>query len=361
MKFQKSTIDDQDFRTLADLLPDFIGRYDLEGRVRYLNKQLRLALSVTMEQAEGRLNNELWPDGRFELYSKKLLQCATSGNPDYLDLTVPDFNGRLEYHHIRFVAERDSNNEIVGVIAFGRDMTERILLEQKLTSSTRLAGLGQMAGGVAHEINTPLGVISLLSEQLLGQEEDGTLEPSDLKDSLITITATVDRIAKIIDGLKLFSRDASQDSVSKLSISQVIENALSLCSEKLKSKKIDLQLDMATQPLFFKGREIEISQVIYNLINNAYDAVENTKNPCIKIKSKDLGSHIELSVWDNGPGIPVDIRSRIMEPFFTTKPIGQGTGIGLSVSKGIIEMHGGELKFDESVPETCFIIKLPRE
>jgi two-component system NtrC family sensor kinase len=162
MKPQISTIDDQDFRTLADLLPDFIARYDLEGRIRYLNKQLRLALDVTMEQAEGKLNHELWPDGRFATYSKKMSECALSGNPDYLDLTVPDINGQIEHHHIRFVAERDSNNNIIGVIAFGRDMTARILLEQKLTANTRLAGLGQMAGGIAHEINTPLGVISLV-------------------------------------------------------------------------------------------------------------------------------------------------------------------------------------------------------
>lgn len=358
MKEKTGTIDDQDFRTLADLLPDFIGRYDSEGRIRYLNKQLRLALGVTMEQAEGFLNTELWPDGRYEVYTKKITQCAASGNPDYLDLTVPDFNGQLEYHHIRFVAERNSSNDIVGVIAFGRDMTERILLEQKLTASTRLAGLGQMAGGIAHEINTPLCVISLLSYQLLEQLEDDTLEPVQLKKSLVSISTTVDRIAKIIQGLRVFSRDGSQDAVSELSLAQVAENALALCSEKLKSKKIDLQVELGPHPLFFMGREVEISQVIFNLLSNAHDATEATLNPWIKVESKDLGNMIELSVSDNGHGVPSDIRSRIMEPFFTTKPIGQGTGLGLSVSKGVVEMHKGQLKLDESAENTRFVMTL---
>ena len=360
MEYQKSTIDDQDFRTLADLLPDFIGRYDLQCRIRYLNKQLRQALGVTMEQADGRTNHDLWPDGRFDDYNKKLAQCMASGQPDYLDLTVPDFNGRLEYHHIRFVVERNLKDDIVGVIAFGRDMTERILLEQKLTASTRLAGLGQMAGGIAHEINTPLGMISILSQQLSDYHDEGTLDPSYLKKSLSSISSAVDRIAKIIQGLRVFSRDGSQDAFLKLSVSQVVDNALALCSEKLTSQKIDLQLDMGPAPLFFSGREVEISQVIFNLVNNAYDALENTPNPWIKVESKDLGDLIQLSICDNGPGVPPEIRRRIMEPFFTTKPIGQGTGIGLSVSKGILEMHGGQLNLDESAPKTHFVITLPK-
>lgn len=360
MTLKKSIIDDQDFRTLADSLPDFIGRYDLTGRILYMNKQLRQALGVTMEQAAGLRNRELWPDGRFDIYTNKLAQCAATGKPDHLDLTVPDFNGRLEYHHIRFVAERNAQNDIVGVIAFGRDMTERILLEQKLTSSSRLAGLGQMAGGVAHEINTPLAVISLLSQQLLEQCEKGTVEPEKVKKSLTAINTTVDRISKIIQGLRLFSRDGSQDSFVKLSVNQVIESSLSLCSEKFKSEKIQLQFDMATEPLYFKGKEVEISQVFFNLLNNAYDAVENMKDPWIKIETKDLGSHIQLSISDSGPRIPEDIRNRIMEPFFTTKPIGQGTGIGLSVSKGIVEMHGGQLKLDDAVEKTCFVMTLPK-
>jgi len=106
------------------------------------------------------------------------------------------------------------------------------------------------------------------------------------------------------------------------------------------------------------GREVEISQVIFNLLNNAYDAIEATQNPCIKVESKDLGDMIELSVWDNGHGVAADIRTRIMEPFFTTKPIGQGTGLGLSVSKGIVEMHKGKLALDESAEKTRFVMTL---
>lgn len=360
MEFQKGQIDDQDFRTLADLLPDFIGRYDSEGRMRYLNKQLRQALGVTMEQALGRQNIEVWPDGRFDVYSKKIMDCLASGQPDYLDLTAPEVNGRVEHHHIRFVAERNSNDEIIGVIAFGRDMTDRILLEQKLTSSTRLAGLGQMAGGIAHEINTPLGVITMLSEMLLQQIETGTIAAAESKRFLSDINSAAFRIAQIIQGLRNFSKDGGEDAFSNISIASVIENALALCSERLKSKKIDLKTDSPSYPLFFWGREVEMSQVIFNLLTNAFDAVENMANPLIHIEIKDMEPNIQVCVRDNGTGVAEEIKSRIFEPFFTTKPIGKGTGIGLSVSKGIVEMHKGDLRLNRSVANTCFVVTLPK-
>lgn len=360
MEFQKGQIDDQDFRTLADLLPDFIGRYDSEGRIRYLNKQLRQALDVTMEQVLGRRNIEVWPDGRFDVYSRKILDCVASGQPDYLDLTAPEVNGRVEHHHIRIVAERNSSDEIIGAIAFGRDMTDRILLEQKLTSSTRLAGLGQMAGGIAHEINTPLALITMLSETLLQQHETGTTVPAESKRFLSEINSAAFRIAHIIQGLRSFSKDGGQDAFSKISISQVTEKALALCSERLKSKKIDFKIESPSYPLFFLGREVEMSQVIFNLLTNAYDAVENATQPWIQIEIKDIEPNIQLSVRDNGTGIPEEIKSRLFEPFFTTKPIGQGTGIGLSVSKGIVEMHGGDLRLERSEANTCFVVTLPK-
>src|SRR5690606_5484153 len=103
----------------------------IDGKIIYLNERLRNALKVTLAEAIGKSPSTLWPDGRFSLYEKKIMNCGSTGAPDHLDLKVPDMDGNTtEYHHIRFVAERDSDGNIISVIAFGRDMTQRILLEQ---------------------------------------------------------------------------------------------------------------------------------------------------------------------------------------------------------------------------------------
>ena len=213
-----------------------------------------------------------------------------------------------------------------------------------LVHSSKLSALGEMAGGVAHEINTPLAVISMRIEQLedLAREESEgkKLNKEDVIAITQVITKTVKRISKIITGLKSFARDGSKDSLSKVAVVDLIKDSFSLCSEKFANHGVQLDMKSSSknlEQLFIDCRETEISQVLINLLNNSFDAIEKRSHPWITVFIEEDGDRINISVIDAGEGIPLEIQDKMMQPFFTTKEIGKGTGLGLSISQGIIE------------------------
>lgn len=360
-KNRSKPIDDNEFAILADHLPDFIARYDSQGRILFLNKKLHLALGLPPGPMDLVRTTELFPDGRFDEYEKKILQCAASGNEDSLDMTVPDFNGRMEHHHIRIVAERDYEGQVVGVIAFGRDMTERFLLEQQLTNASRLASLGEMAGGIAHEINNPLAVIKGKCFQILQLQKRGEFSYDGVEKLVRDIETISTRIASVVRGLKSFSREASDDPFVTQSIRAIIEDSLSFCEQKMKNENVTLHRLFAEKAdIQVACRSAQIAQVIVNLLSNSMDALKTNKDAAIWIDIHDSGDSLRISVEDNGPGIPKEFAAKIMQPFFTTKPVGTGTGLGLSISKGIAQAHHGDLELESSERPTRFVLRLPK-
>lgn len=224
--------------------------------------------------------------------------------------------------------------------------------------SEKLSALGEMASGIAHEINNPLTIISTMAMNL--RRPKSTLE-SDLKlnESLNKIISTGGRIAKIISGLHAFSRDSFNDPMIPYSIKKIIDNTLELCHERLKSKNIDLKI-LPFEDLEVDCREVQIAQVIMNLLNNSVDAIERDDEKWIQIDVQDLGDKAVIIISDSGKKIPNAVAEKIMQPFFTTKEIGKGTGLGLSISKGIIENHRGKFYFDRKAQNTTFVIELPK-
>jgi C4-dicarboxylate-specific signal transduction histidine kinase len=229
--------------------------------------------------------------------------------------------------------------------------------EAKLMNSTKMSALGEMAGGIAHEINTPLATIMLLSEQQQRMlADDKNIPPKALK-AFVTITSAASHISRIVQGLRFFSRESSSDPFIKSELSKIIEDTVILCSERFKSR--DIQLTIDSLPCEFFCRPVQIAQVLLNLLNNSFHAVENQKEKIIKISSTVTNHHLEVSVSDSGEAIPSAIREKMFMPFFTTKDIGKGTGLGLSISKGIIENHKGILSLDDSSTMTCFKFQIP--
>lgn len=226
--------------------------------------------------------------------------------------------------------------------------------------SSKMAALGEMAGGVAHEINTPLATLSLSVEILLDAIEKPVLHREALKKSLVTSRRVIERIAKIVRGLRSFSRDGSQDPMISTSAENLIHDTTSLCSEKFKNAAVVFSVSEIPADAMVTCRPTEISQVLLNLLNNSYDAINNLSDKWIHIEVKTTATDVIFSVTDSGPGIPEDIQNKIMQPFFTTKDIGKGTGLGLSISKGIIESHGGKFDLDTSKPNTSFYFQLPK-
>lgn len=231
----------------------------------------------------------------------------------------------------------------------------------QLLNSSKMSALGEMAGGVAHEINTPLAIIKTLSEQLREVVEDEPLDKVLVTDMVGNVEKTADRIAKIVQGLRSFSRGGDQDPFHKVIVCDLIHDTLSFCGERFKSDGTIVTIKDFDKNLFFDGRSNEISQVLLNLLNNANDAISSYKEKWIDISVVEHKEWLEIQVTDCGGGIPADVRDKIFQPFFTTKEIGKGTGLGLSISLGIIQKHNGELKLDTSCQNTRFVIRLPKK
>jgi PAS domain S-box-containing protein len=246
-----------------------------------------------------------------------------------------------------------------------RDITDKIEADQaldsergKLLSASKMATLGEMAAGIAHEVNNPLAIIQGKAWLLKKHIDEDALDKKFFSDHLQAIHDTTVRISKIIHGLKTFARNADQDPFTEASIASILDDTLELCREKFKNHGIQLRVVGRRAPTL-ECRSVQLSQVVLNLLSNSFDAIEGTKNPWVELQIKALPAVLEISVMDSGGGISQPMQEKIMQPFFTTKEVGRGTGLGLSITKGIIETHHGEFFYDTSSVNTRFVIRLP--
>lgn len=230
-----------------------------------------------------------------------------------------------------------------------------------LAQSAKMTALGEMAGGIAHEINTPLSAI-LMNAEMLIDKADAEYNPDQIRKRADAIVKIVARVSKIIMGLKRFSRNADASEKSRVLVQTIVDDTLALCSEKFKSQSVKLEIKLETSDLTVHCVPEHISQVILNFLNNSLYALKDVQvlsNKWISINAIKKEDKIEITVTDAGPGLPENVQAKLMQPFFTTKPTGSGTGLGLSISKGIIEQNGGEMFYDKTCPNTRFVIRLP--
>lgn len=256
-----------------------------------------------------------------------------------------------------------ANAFMVGVLK--NKLTEKIHLEkimrEQVLLSARLSSLGEMASGIAHEINNPLTIIAVRCQNLIRLAQSDNISNVVLVKNLDDINQTVKRMSKIIKGLKTFARDASRDNMEVVFVNEVIESTLAFCQEKFSHADIDLKFDFhKSEKLLIECRPTEISQVLLNLLYNASDAIEGKDLKWIEIKVAQEKNFVKISVIDSGEGIPLSIKNKVMEPFFTTKEPGKGTGLGLSIALGISKAHGGNLYLDQHSKNTCFVLEIQR-
>lgn len=256
-----------------------------------------------------------------------------------------------------FILLSDSRNS---ALKYAEKMHDEADAQRALAiNSAKLASLGEMAGGVAHEINNPLTILKGKARKIRRLVESG--DRASLEAMMLKMDETIDRIVKIVNGMRNVARDGSRDEKEDVLVFQILDDALSICTENFKKSGIDVIVNDYGKDLKMFCRRVEFSQVLINLLNNAFHAIKNSKNPWIKIKIEKRKDVFLFKITDSGLGIAPEIRDKILQPFFTTKKVGEGTGLGLSISKLIIESHGGILRYDEKSANTSFIIELPIE
>ncbi len=258
----------------------------------------------------------------------------------------------------------DEQGRLQEVQAVGRDNTEVRRSQQQLTQSAKMATLGEMATGLAHEINQPLNVMRMAIVNVLKRLSNGDAQIDYLTEKLQRIDSQVQRAARVVDHMRVFGR-RSEVEQQPFNPAQAVEGTLSLLSEGMRGKGVDLRIAPLDVTVQVKGYVDQLEQVLINLMVNARDALLSKREhhhdlqPWISVQIEHDSRHVRIWVEDNGGGIDPRLLERIFEPFFTTKPIGVGTGLGLSVSYGIVENMGGRLSVANSEHGAKFCVELP--
>jgi len=335
---------------ILESLNDGLAVLDRDGRVIRWNRQMEELHGTRHEDAVGRPLAALFEQSLVGL----LLDASSDGAAYYkLPMVTRHDPPRRLLVNVGATPLRDSHADVVGSIVIVEDISSRVQLEEQLQISEKMASIGLLAAGVAHEVNTPLTGISSFTQMLL----EGS-SPDDPKTAVLEkIERQTFRAAKIVNGLLNLARPAQVDS-GPCDVNTVINDVLALLEHQFRNGSIQVRKELATSIPAVQGVEHKLQQVFLNLFLNARDAMP--KGGWLTIVTRAERGVAVIEVADTGSGIPAEQLSRIYDPFFTTKAIGKGTGLGLSITYGIVQEHGGTISCDSQVGQgTRFSIRVP--
>jgi PAS domain S-box-containing protein len=346
---------------ILESLDDGLLVLDLGDRIVWWNKALEQLYGVPRVSAVGRLLRDV-----FDAPVVEAICAARRDTPDGAVLSRIPMSRRGEGAANRSIivnaavvplrAAGDEAATAVGSIVILEDITRRVELEEQLQISEKMASIGLLAAGVAHEVNTPLTGISSFTQMLL----EGA-DPEDPKTRLLEkIERQTFRAAKIVNGLLNLSRPASATAgdLSPVDLNAVINDVLSLLEHQFELQHIKVRRELSSESVTVLGFEHKLQQVFLNLFLNAKDAMPKGGWLSVTTSNRDGKPSVELS--DTGSGIPSEYLARIYDPFFTTKSIGHGTGLGLSISYGIVREHHGSIDCESVVGQgTRFVLEFP--
>jgi PAS domain S-box-containing protein len=328
---------------------------DLEGKVARWNRALESLTGRRREDALRKPLDEIFPESFLEALRGSMVLGDREEIAHIYKLHLPAEAGGGLMVNVSLAPFQVGSGERCGTVLILEDVTARVRLEEQLQHSEKMASIGLLAAGVAHEVNTPLAGISSYTQMLRAE-----VEPGDAKAHLLEkIEKQTFRAAKIINGLLNFSRSGSLE-MESLDINKVLLDVLSLVEHQFEGAKIRIRKELAPSLPSVRGNENRLQQVFFNLVLNARDAMPS--GGWLTLATSADEDTVVVEVGDTGHGIKREDIKRIYDPFFTTKGIGRGTGLGLSVSYGILQEHGGAI-FVESSPGkgTTFQVALPSD
>ncbi len=353
LRAERALLDSREhYRLVAESASDAIITTDEQGTIVFASPAAGPMFDRPVSDLLGRTLRELVPaDTTRPTSSVRSVGRRSDGTEFPIELSIGE--SRAGSRPIRTAVIRDISDRVRAEAAL-EESRERAL------GSAKMAALGLMSGGIAHEVNNPLSAVLLRAQQLRQLASAGTLDTAATLQTAEHIERTVARIRRVVDALRSFARQGDQDPLVPAGIARIVTEAVALSAERCAAEQISILVDPIPAHLFVDCRESQVSQILLNLMNNACEALEHRAERWIRIAVEVDETSARISVTDSGPGIPEEIQPRIMEPFFTTKPFGRGTGLGLSVSRGLAEAHGGQLALDVDAPHTRFVLTLRR-
>ncbi len=336
------------FNNLAESL--FIVQVLPDGDFAYeaINPALARATGLDPERLrDRRVRDALAPEAAASVISR-YVACRDGGESiDYeetLDLPV----GQRVFHTM-LVPVKDAAGRVVQILGSGRDVTERKRLQAEVVQTSKLATLGTLAAGMAHEMSQPLNVIRLWTENMLSRLRDNLLEPQRAERSLTLVIEQTDRMAKLIDHVRTFGR-RDGGGMRAFTPARCVQSAVELVRHQYALEDIVITESATSAQLPVTGRPLELEQVILNLFSNARDAIialratgREAGRIMVAVSDDRDGQNVAIQVTDDGGGIDPSVLPQIFDPFFTTKEVGKGSGLGLSIGYGIIDGMGGRI------------------
>ena len=336
---------------------------DNENRVQMWNKGAEMIFGYTAEEMLGSRFRRLIPPGvdadeelgriQKEVYEKGYIR-------NYQAQRITKSGKRITVNISRTLL-RNRAGETVGSTAIIKDLTDKVEMDKNIYNTEKLASIGILAAGVAHEINNPLAVILGFSDLLRDKFPEGSSEREDLK----LIEANANHAKRIVENLLGFAR-VTEGLEDHVDISSALKTVINIVQNTLMTKKVEFVSDIEEDLPPVVGDAREFQQVVFNLINNAVAAMDETGGT-LTIKAWTENARVLVQVKDTGTGIPERIRGQIFDPFFTTKKVGEGTGLGLSLCYGIVQKYGGRIEFSSVSKEdeakspsgTTFTVSMP--
>lgn len=347
-------------KSLINAVPGFVSFIDKNLIYQAINE---FGKSYYNEQTIiGKSVGYLHPESEFVTFVHNFMNSSRTTSTSEIKI---DFQGEMKSF---IVSIKKIFEPMGGAVIVSVPMDELVEARENLRAqeakshyTSKLVSLGEMAAGIAHEINNPLAIIQGSSDQMEKMINRPDAEVARLLEYNSKIQKTVGRISRIIKSLKGLARNGENDPFLPFEFQNILEPCIEISRQRFRDEKVELIIAPHDTELKIVGQEIQLSQVLMNLINNAFDAAVTSENPrWVKLDLKAVDQFIEIRVQDSGDGVPKEIRGKIMEPFFTTKPINKGTGLGLSISKNIMEIHNGTLLLDDTAPHTTFIMRIKR-
>jgi PAS domain S-box-containing protein len=344
---------------LFESAPDYVAHLDLDGTIRLMNRPL------FEHPATGVVGTNIfsYPAGDHAIALRKALaQIEQTGEAQGFEASVFRPDGSQVWYSTRLGAVKE-NGTVTGALLVSRDVSDKKQTEMHLMLSDRMASVGTLAAGVAHEINNPLASVianlDMALQDIVALAETAKLPP-DLSDELKDARVAADRVREIVRDLKIFSR-GEEDRHGPVDVEHVLESTLRMAWNELRHRARLVKNYGKVPPV--DAHESRLGQVFLNLIVNAAHAIPpgNYDSNEIRVStSVDTAGRVVVDIRDTGTGIPPEIRPRLFTPFFSTKPVGVGTGLGLAISHRIITQFGGTITYDTEVGKgTEFHVALP--